>query len=71
MGEGDLESSIQFLVTGDQVEVGTNLIYGAIHQFGGEEVGIPIPARPYLGIGAENADDLLAILDDWAERQLR
>ena len=70
-GEGELLDSIQFLVEGDRVEIGTNLIYGAIHQFGGAEVGINIPARPYLGIGPANEDDLVAELDEWADRQLR
>ena len=70
-GEGELLDSIQFLPEGDRVEIGTNLIYGAIHQFGGAEVGINIPARPYLGISSANEDDLLAILDGWADRQLR
>ena len=70
-GEGDLLDSIQYVVDGDRVEIGTNLIYGAIHQFGGDEVGIAIPARPYLGVSQENEEDLLAVLDDWADRQLR
>lgn len=70
-GEGELLDSIQYLVEGDRVVVGTNLVYGAIHQFGGDEVGIPIPARPYLGIGPENEEDLEAVINDWADRQLR
>ena len=69
--QGDLLDSIQFLVEGDRVEIGTNLIYGAIHQFGGGEVGINIPPRPYLGVSPENTDDLEAILDDWVDQQLR
>ena len=70
-GEGELLDSLQFLVGSDRVEIGSNLIYAAIHQHGGDEVGIPIPARIYLGISPENENDLLAILDDWADRQLR
>ena len=70
-GEGDLLDSIQYVVEGDRVEIGSNLIYAAIHQHGGDEVGIPIPARIYLGLSPENEEDLLAILDDWTERQLR
>ena len=70
-GEGELLDSLQFLVGSDRVEIGSNLVYAAIHQHGGDEVGIPIPARPYLGIGPENEEDLMAILDEWADRQLR
>ena len=70
-GEGELLDSLQFLVGDDQVEIGSNLIYAAIHQHGGDEVGIPIPARIYLGISPENEEDLMGILDDWADRQLR
>jgi phage virion morphogenesis protein len=33
-GSGALVDSIQSLVTGDQVEVGTNLIYAGVHQHG-------------------------------------
>lgn len=53
-GEGDLLESIQFFSTTDEVQVGSNLIYAAIHQFGGDEVGKPIPARPFLGISRDD-----------------
>ena len=65
-GHGDLVDSIGFEIDADGVHVGTNLVYGAIHQFGGEAVGKNIPARPFLGLSAENENDLLAILDQWA-----
>jgi phage virion morphogenesis protein len=69
-GEDDLLDSIQYLVRGDQVEVGSNLVYAAIHQFGGAEVGMPIPARPYLGLGPENDADLLAVVEDYLDQVL-
>ena len=70
--EGDLDDSIQALVSGDEAEVGTNLVYGAIHQFGGAEVGRPgLPARPYLGLSNEDETDLAAIIDEWGRRQIR
>ena len=96
---GALVNSIQYLVTGGQVEVGSNLVYAAAHQFGvttkahkirarrkkylgwpgmtGHPVkevnhpGSEIPARPYLGISAENEDEILAIVDAWIDRQMR
>jgi phage virion morphogenesis protein len=69
-GEDDLLDSIQYLVRGDQVEVGSNLVYAAIHQFGGAEVGMPIPARPYLGVSPENEADILAVVEDYLDQVL-
>ncbi|WP_151720215.1 phage virion morphogenesis protein [Gemmobacter serpentinus] len=67
VGEGNpgLLESIQNYTTGLQAVVGTPLIYGAIHQFGGPEgardpdlpdgaAGSGIPARPYLGLSTDN-----------------
>ena len=61
--EGHLMDSLQSLVTADGVEVGSNLIYARIHQLGGEPVGMPIPARPYLGLSPENARELEEIIE--------
>ena len=54
---GTLRKSIHKLITGkNKVAVGTNKVYGAMHQYGGTTSPrsmIPnkkIPARPYLGI---------------------
>ena len=52
------------------VETGSNLVYAALHQFGGEEVGIPVEAREHLGISLENERELDAVLDDWAGQML-
>ena len=61
-GEGDLIGSLDHQVAGNEVEVGSNLIYAAPHQFGFEKRNIP--ARPYLGLGpgdeAELEEDILA-----------
>lgn len=65
--DGGLLDSIRSDVRGDEVEVGTNLVYGAVHQFGGAEVDMPIPARPYLGVSAEDEQDILAVTDDWLD----
>lgn len=69
-GEGSLLDSMTYELNQDSVVVGTNLIYGAIHQFGGEEVGIDIPAREYLGLSVENEDDILAVVDEWLDEQI-
>ena len=68
-GEGDLLDSIQQFVDGGVLEVGSPLIYAALHQFGGEP-GMPpgpaaVPAREYLGIGPGNELELDAVLDEW------
>lgn len=65
VSNGHLADSIQHVVAGDNVEVGSNLVYAAIHHFGGAEVGMPIPERPYLGISAQNEQDLTALLNDF------
>jgi len=43
---GNLRNSITRNVSGNSVEVGTNLIYGALHQFG--SANGDVPARPFL-----------------------
>lgn len=75
-GEGDLIDSIEHQVNGDEIEVGSNLVYAAIQNFGadkGEFNGSPwgdIPARPWLGFSDENLADLEALTDDWVDMQL-
>lgn len=57
---GHLMRSITYSASADQVAIGTNLIYGAIHQFGGQAGRghkVTIPARPYLGFS--RADRLI------------
>lgn len=75
MGEGDLDDSIQYLVNGDAVEIGSNIEdYAAIHQFGGTSDMAPgpasIPAREYLGLSDENIDDIAAIIDDFVDEHI-
>lgn len=68
--EGDLLDSIHFVVAGGDVLVGSDLIYAAIHQFGGAEVGIAIPERPYLGMSDENWADVVDLADAFVARVL-
>ena len=70
-GEGYLLDSIQYQINPDAVEVGSNLVYAAIHQFGGDEVGINIPARPYLGLSPDNEADIVAVVEDFLDQHLR
>ncbi|XKM14244.1 phage virion morphogenesis protein [Orbaceae bacterium ac157xtp] len=67
--DGTLRSTLRYQINGDTLLFGTNVPYGAIHQFGGIikpinkqalNVGgravkqVVIPARPWLGIGAKD-----------------
>ena len=63
--DGDLIDSIESFVRGNQAMIGSNLVYAAIHQAGGEDVGMPIPARPYLGVSSDNQKELETIIQDW------
>jgi phage virion morphogenesis protein len=68
VGQGDLLDSIQRIASGGQVEVGSNLVYAAIHQFGGAEAGRPgLPARPYLGLGPRDEDEIQRVVGDWLD----
>jgi phage virion morphogenesis protein len=71
VAENHLLTSIQNYTTGETARVGTNLIYGAIHQFGGEAVDMPIPARPYLGLSDENAREITDLVADTLEDLLQ
>ena len=59
--DGILITSIVSQVQGNEVLIGSNLPYASIHQLGGEH----IPARPHLGINAENEREITGISQDW------
>jgi len=59
---GGLEDSIHYALSDTDVEVGTNLIYGATHQFGADERSIP--ARPFLGVTDEDEHEIAQIIGD-------
>lgn len=61
--EGDLRDSLAYRVSGQTVEVGTNLIYAATHQFGDESRGIP--QREFLGLSPENEEQINPLIDKW------
>lgn len=58
--EGYLRNTLAYDPRPDSLEFGTNRIYGATHQFGDESRGIP--ARPFLGISADDESKILAIV---------
>lgn len=52
-------------VTANSVTVGTNVPYAAIHQFGGmagRNRKVSIPARPFLGISADDRQEIITNL---------
>ncbi len=58
VNRNDLFDSIQNYTSGDTIRVGTNLVYGAIHQFGSAGAEGGIPARPYLGLSREDEREI-------------
>lgn len=68
---GSLRDTLRYRADRGGVEFGTDRVYGAIHQFGGEDVGKPeIPARPYLGLSADDKAEVLEILQGHLRRVL-
>lgn len=64
LSEGHLIDSLQSVVTGDDtVLVGSPLVYAAIHQFGGEPVGMSNPARAYMGLSADDEAEMLQAVE--------
>ena len=52
---GLLYQSITYRLGSDRLQIGTNSIYAAIHQFGGKAGSgqkVTIPARPFLGLSS-------------------
>lgn len=54
---------LSYQVAGDNLFVGTNAVYGARHQFG-DEGDDGMPARPWLGLSAEDQEEIELIVDD-------
>lgn len=65
--EGNLVDSIQADVDGATAIWGSNLVYAALHNFGGEPVGIDVPAREYLGLSENNLGDIENLIIDWID----
>lgn len=72
---GHLRDSYTYNVflSGEGVEVGSDLVYSAIHHFGGEtgrNHATELPARPVLGINDEDEQEIDDIAFDFLKRQL-
>ena len=73
---GMLSSQIFSDPSADQVEIGSNRVYAAMMQFGGTKAEFPhlwgdIPARPFLGISAEDEANITAQIADYLTEALQ
>lgn len=61
-----LRDTLAYNVGDKSLEFGTNMEYGAMHQFGGTSDMIPrlaaIPARPFLGLSQDDEKEVIEIL---------
>ena len=65
---GALRGSIGELADNDTALVGTNIVYAAIHHFGGQagrNRKVTIPARPFLMLTNEDKQDLMDDVQDY------
>ena len=64
-----LRDTFAYNVGEESLEFGTNMEYGAIHQFGGTSDMISrlaaIPARPFLGLSQDDEKEVIEILSDF------
>ncbi len=62
---GHLRDTITHQAGPRSVQVGTNVVYGAIHQLGGQAGRggtVTLVPRPYLGVSEDDEDEMVAIL---------
>lgn len=74
VASGALHGDIAHLVTGDETQIGSNLVYAGVHNDGGRAGrggGFQMTQRQFLGLSAENTEDLEALIEDFLERQVR
>ena len=72
--QGGLMGSITYAVGDKELAVGTNKVYGRIHQLGGKTGKggrVTMPARPYLGISDADRTEIAAVFEDFIKRALR
>jgi len=63
----------QVFLSGDGLEWGSDMVYAAIHHFGGQTGRghkTEIQPNPILGINADDEDDVSAIVKDFIQREL-
>ncbi len=68
-----LSTTIHYTVSGERVDVGSSMVYAAVQQFGakarsftgGKSPWGDIPARPFLGLSAEDGRTILDMARDY------
>lgn len=74
---GTLMEQIHYQLSGDDtLEVGSSMVYAAMHQFGGTKAEFPhlwgdIPARPFIGISDEDEEKIIDLFNDYLEKQIQ
>lgn len=71
---GHLRDSHSQLYDNDTALVGTNVVYAAIHHFGGmagRSRKVSIPARPFLTLSNEDKQDLMDDVQDYFRNLVR
>ena len=58
---GDLQDTLRYQASADDLQFGTDRIYGATQQFGDEERSIP--SREFLGLSEADQEEIMAIID--------
>lgn len=71
VNENDLLESVQSFAEGSDVNVGSNLIYAAHHQIGGEDIDSGMPKRPFLGASRDDIADLRDLVTSHLEGSLQ
>jgi phage virion morphogenesis protein len=68
---GQLAASITYSATSSGVTIGSNKVYAAIHQFGGQtgrNKAVTLPARPYNVVQEEDLEEIQAAAEDFFKR---
>lgn len=67
---GDFYSSFNVRASADDVRIGTAAVQGAIQHFGGQAgrgLKVTIPARPILGLEADDPEEIIETAKEWLD----
>lgn len=71
VASGAFRDSMAWDLSGDELRVGSNMVFAALHQEGGTDDmpagAAAVPARPFLGVSDDNAREIEEALADWIE----
>jgi phage virion morphogenesis (putative tail completion) protein len=75
VASGAFRDSVAWDLSGDELRVGSNMVFAGLHQDGGTGDMAPgpaaVPARPWLGVSDDNAAEIEQALADWIEGTLQ